>query len=89
MMPETAVPLLTFLIVLLALNRWARGDSAVAADDEDTVTARMFIAARIDEHVAALAERYLEAGGSASGDELPGGFRPRHRALHRHGAVDR
>lgn len=74
MTPETAVPLLTFLIVLLALNRWARGDTEVAVVDDDAVAAWMFIATKVDEHVAALADSFLEAGGSGSSDELPDGF---------------
>jgi hypothetical protein len=74
MMPETALPLVIFLIVLLALNRWARGDTEVAVVDDDAVAAWMFIATKVDEHVAALADDYLEAGGSESGDEPPDGF---------------
>lgn len=74
MMPETALPLVVFLIVLLALNRWAREETEVAVDDDEVVAARLFIATRIDEHVAALADDYLEAGGSPGGDELPDGF---------------
>jgi hypothetical protein len=75
MTPETAVPLLTFLIVLLALNRWAaRGDTKVAVVDNDAVAAWMFIATKVDEHVSSLTDDFLEAGGSESGDELPDGF---------------
>jgi hypothetical protein len=76
MMPEAAVALVTFVIVLLALSRWMRADTEVAVDDdEDAATARRFIEAKIDEHVEALARLYLEAGGDeAGGDEVPGRF---------------
>ncbi|MGH6901266.1 MAG: hypothetical protein ACREIR_00840 [Geminicoccaceae bacterium] len=76
MMPEVAVAFATFVIVLLVLNRWTREDTEVAfSDDEDTVTARRFIATKIDEHVEALAKSYLEAGGDeADGDEVPPRF---------------
>jgi hypothetical protein len=74
MMPEAAVALATFVIVLLALRRWTREPEA-DSDREDATAARRFIEAQIDAHVEALAERYLEAGGSESGgDELPGAF---------------
>jgi hypothetical protein len=64
MMPEAAVALVTFVIVLLALSRWMRADTEVAVDeDEDAATARRFIEAKIDEHVEALARLYLETGG--------------------------
>jgi hypothetical protein len=76
MMPEAAVALVTFVIVLVALSRWMRADTEVAVDeDEDAATARRFIEAKIDEHVEALARLYLEAGGDeAGGDEVPGRF---------------
>ena len=76
MMPEAAVALATFVIVLLVLNRWTREDTEVAFDDdEDAAAARRFIETKIDEHVEALAKHYLEAGGAeAGGDELPGRF---------------
>jgi hypothetical protein len=76
MMPEAAVALVTFVIVVLALNRLTRADTGVAVDDdEDAATARRFIEAKIEEHVEALARLYLEAGGDeAGGDEMPGRF---------------
>jgi hypothetical protein len=81
MMSEAAVALTTFVIVLLVLNRWTREDAEVAFDDdEDAAAARRFIEAKIDEHVEALAEHYLEAGGpiggcdGAGGGEVPGRF---------------
>jgi hypothetical protein len=76
MMPEAAVAFATFVIVLLALNRWTRQDTEVGFDDDaDARAARRFIEAKIDEHVEALAKRYLEAGGTASGgDDMPGRF---------------
>jgi hypothetical protein len=76
MMPEAAVALVTFVIVLLALRRWTRADTEVAVDDdEDAATARRFIEAKIEEHVEALAKLYLEAGGDEAGaDEVPGRF---------------
>jgi hypothetical protein len=76
MMPEAAVALVTFVIVLLALNRLTRADTEVAVDDdEDAAAARRFIEAKIDEHVEDLARLYLEAGGDeAGGDEVPGRF---------------
>jgi hypothetical protein len=74
MMPEAAVALATFVIMLLALRRWTR-EPEVDSDREDASAARGFIEAQIDAHIEALAERYLEAGGSESGgDELPGAF---------------
>jgi hypothetical protein len=76
MMPEAAVALATFVIVLLVLNRWTREDTEVGFDDdEDAKAARRFIETKIDEHVEALAQRYLKAGGAAAGgDEMPGRF---------------
>jgi hypothetical protein len=81
MMPEAAVALATFVIVLLVLNRWTRADTKVALhDDEDAAAARRFIATKIDEHVAALAGCYLEAGGptaasdGSEADAVPGRF---------------
>jgi hypothetical protein len=76
MMPEAAVALATFVIVLLVLNRWTRKDSALGFDDdEDAQAASRFIETKIDEHVEALAKRYLEAGGTAAGgDDMPGRF---------------
>jgi hypothetical protein len=81
MMPEVAIALATFVIVLLVLNRWTREDAEVADDDdEDAAAAKRFITTRIDEHVEALAGRYLEAGGpiagcdATGGDEVPGRF---------------
>jgi hypothetical protein len=76
MMPEAAVALATFVIVLLVLNRWTRQDAEVDFDDdEDARAARRLIETKIDEHVEALAQRYLEAGGAANGgDEMPGRF---------------
>src|SRR5687767_12042573 len=76
MMPEAAVALVTFVIVLLALNRWMRADTEILVDDdEDAKAARRFIEAKIGEHVEALARLYLEAGGNeAGGDDMPGRF---------------
>jgi hypothetical protein len=76
MMPEAAVALATFVIVLLVLNRWTREDTEVGRDDdEDARAARRFIETKVDEHIEALAQRYLEAGGAAAGrDEMPGQF---------------
>jgi hypothetical protein len=76
MMPEAAVALATFVIVLLVLNRWTREDRALGLDDdEDARAARRFIETKVDEHIQALAQRYLEAGGAAAGgDEMPGRF---------------
>jgi hypothetical protein len=75
MMPEAAVALATFVIVLLVLRRWTREEPELDVDHEDAEAARRFIAAQIDLHVEALAERYVAEGGAASGgDEIPGAF---------------
>jgi len=76
MLPEAAIALATFVIVLSVLNRWTREDTEVAFDDDDdAAAAKHFIETKIDEHVEALARRYLEAGGAeAGGDEVPGRF---------------
>lgn len=75
MMPEAAVALATFMIVLVVLSRWTQTTPEVAVDDEDAPVARQFIRAQIDEHIEALASGYLEAGGSATGgDDVPGHF---------------
>jgi hypothetical protein len=74
MMPEAAIALATFVIVLLALRRWTREDAEIVFEDEDAEAAKLFIKAKIEEHAEELAERYLEAGGSETGDDVPGGF---------------
>jgi hypothetical protein len=75
MLPEAAVALATFVIVLLALRGWTREEPEVDLDHEDTKAARRFIEAQVEEHIEALAGRYLEAGGLESGgDEVPGAF---------------
>jgi hypothetical protein len=76
MMPEAAVAFATFVIVLLALNRWTREEPGLVFEDDDAEAAKLFIKAKIEEHVGSLAESYLEAGGgSGSGDDdVPGGF---------------
>jgi hypothetical protein len=75
MMPEAAIALVTFVIVLLALRRWTREDAEIVFEDEDAEAAKRFIKAKIEEHAAELAERYLEAGGSETGgDDVPGSF---------------
>jgi hypothetical protein len=75
MMPEAAVALATFVIVLLVLRPWTRQEPEVDPDHEDAEAARRYIEAQIEEHIEALAGRYLAAGGDESGgDELPGAF---------------
>jgi hypothetical protein len=76
MMPEAAVALATFVIVLLVLKRWTRDKTEVGPDDdEDARAAKRFVETKVDEHVEFLAQRYLEAGGAAAGgDEMPGRF---------------
>jgi hypothetical protein len=80
MMPEAAVALATFVIVLLVLRRWTRDEPEVDFDHEDAEAARRFIEAQIAGHIEALAERYVEAGGPERGsqesgaDDLPGNF---------------
>jgi hypothetical protein len=75
MMPEAAVALATFVIVLLGLRRWTREDPELVFCDEDAEAAKLFMKSKIEEHVEALSERYLEAGGSETGgDDVPGGF---------------
>jgi hypothetical protein len=75
MMPEAAIALATFVVVLLALNRWTREEPVLVFQDEDAEAAKLFIRAKIEEQVEELAERYVRAGGSTtSGEDPPGSF---------------
>jgi hypothetical protein len=67
MTPEIAIPLATFLIVLLMLNRIGSPRQVTVGPDPDVAEARQLIGSKIDEYAEALALRYLEAraqGGS-------------------------
>jgi hypothetical protein len=67
MTPEIAIPLATFLIVLLVLNRIGSPRQVTVGPDPDVAEARQLIGSKIDEYAEALALQYLEAraqGGS-------------------------
>jgi hypothetical protein len=76
MTPDITIPLATFLIVLLMLNRigWPQGQIAVRPDPE-VAEAKQLIGAKIDEYAEDLALRYLEARAhSVSEDRASGQF---------------
>ena len=65
MTPEIAIPLATFLIVLLMLNRLGSARQVAIGPDPEVAEARQLIGAKIDEYAEALAVRYLEARAQA------------------------
>lgn len=75
MMPEVAVSLATFLIVVWLLTRLGSTKPTGFRVDPDVERAKKFIRTKIDDHAEALAQRYLEASEQdASGDRVPGAF---------------
>jgi hypothetical protein len=65
MTPEIAIPLATFLFVLLMLNRIGSPREVAVGADPEVAEARQLIGAKIDECAEALALRYLEARAQA------------------------
>jgi hypothetical protein len=61
MTPEIAISLVTFVIVLLLLSRFGSARQAEPGPDPEVEQAKQLIKNKIDEHVEALAQRYLDA----------------------------
>jgi hypothetical protein len=68
MTPEIAVSLATFLIVFVVLSRLGSARRAEPAPDPEVQQARQLIQRKVDEHVEALAQRYLETREQDAGD---------------------
>ena len=69
MTPEIAIPLATFLNVLLMLNRLGSARQVAIGPDPEVAEARQLIGAKIDEYAEALAVRYLEARAQADSED--------------------
>jgi hypothetical protein len=69
MTPETAIPLATFLIVLLMLNRIGSPQQVAVGPDPEVAEARQLIGSKIDQYAESLALRYLEARAQAGSED--------------------
>jgi hypothetical protein len=68
MTPELAISLVTFVIVFVVLSRLGSARQAERGPDPEVEQARQVIRRKIDEHIEALTQRYLDAREQDAGD---------------------